>query len=134
MRPSTTKAQNSKTKSKQNVHNESAPTKFTQVKLNDSAKTNVANICSTRCKAQSMNPWVTKTTRTQKLVQQVSKYIGVSTSHEQTKPPNFQSETKCIYTISCIFTIVPLQDMDTSRHLHTTQNVQKGNKSKTLLK
>jgi hypothetical protein len=30
-----------------------------------------------------------KTTRTQKLVQQVSKYIGVSTSHQQTKPPNF---------------------------------------------
>ena len=63
--------------------------KFTQVKLHDSAKTNVANNCSTKCKAQSMHLWVIKTTRIQKLVQQVSKYIGASTSHQQTKPPNF---------------------------------------------
>jgi hypothetical protein len=92
--PFITKAQNTKTKAKQNVHNKSAPTKVTQVKLHDSAKTNVANKCSTKCKAQSMNPWVTKTTRTQKLVQQVSKYIGVSTSHEQSKPKAYKTNFK----------------------------------------
>jgi hypothetical protein len=123
--PFITKAQNTKTKSKQNVHNKSAPTKVTQVKLHDSAKTNVANKCSTKCKAQSMNPWVTKTTRTQKLVQQVSKHIGVSTSHEQTKPPNFQSEIKCIYIIECIYTIVPLQDMDQRSLKSNYMTVQK---------
>ena len=40
----------------------------------------VANNCTTKCKAQSMHSWVIKTTKRQKLVKQVTKYIGVSTS------------------------------------------------------